>query len=62
TDNIKNGLSPNTVQDSLVNLTHFTNPDKVELQKAEVQIVSTILDNVVQISNHTDNITNNEIE
>ncbi|KAL3877079.1 hypothetical protein ACJMK2_034834 [Sinanodonta woodiana] len=62
TDNIKNGLSPNTVQDSLVNLTHVTNPDNVELQKAEVQIVSTILDNVVQISNHTDNITNKEIE
>ncbi|KAL3877058.1 hypothetical protein ACJMK2_034813, partial [Sinanodonta woodiana] len=62
TDNIKNGLSPNAVQDILVNLTHVTNPGNVELQKAELVIVSTILDNVVQISNHTGNITNTEIE
>ncbi|KAK3581721.1 hypothetical protein CHS0354_023408 [Potamilus streckersoni] len=62
TDNIKNGLAPNTVPESLVKLTNVTNPNNVELQKAEVQVVSRVLDNVIQISNNTKNITNIEVE
>ncbi|KAL3883261.1 hypothetical protein ACJMK2_029544 [Sinanodonta woodiana] len=62
TDNIKNGLASNTVPDSLVKLTSVTNPNNQELQKAEVQVVSTILDNVIQISNNTKTITNNDVE
>ncbi|KAL3883262.1 hypothetical protein ACJMK2_029545, partial [Sinanodonta woodiana] len=62
TDNIKNGLAANTVPDSLAQLTSMTNPNNVELQKAEVQVVNTVLDNVIQISNNTKNITNNDVE
>ncbi|KAL3883153.1 hypothetical protein ACJMK2_029444, partial [Sinanodonta woodiana] len=62
TDNIKNGLAPNIISDSLVKLTSVTNPDNVGLQKAEVQVVSTVLDNVIQISSNTKNITNNDVE
>ncbi|KAL3883202.1 hypothetical protein ACJMK2_029492, partial [Sinanodonta woodiana] len=62
TDKIKNGLAPNRITDYLVNLTSVTNPNDMELQKAEVQVVSTILDNVIQISNNTKNITNIDVE
>ncbi|KAL3883250.1 hypothetical protein ACJMK2_029533 [Sinanodonta woodiana] len=62
TDNIKNGLAPNTVPESLVKLTDVTNTSTVELQKAEVQVVSTVLDNVIQISSNTKNITNIDVE
>ncbi|KAK3598142.1 hypothetical protein CHS0354_027442, partial [Potamilus streckersoni] len=62
TENIKNGLAPDIVEESLVKLTNVTNPKNVELQKAEIQVVSSVLENIIQISNNTKNITKRDVE